>query len=67
MDTTNRVTVCTVVGVRWIDTAGIEVEVIAIVRGIRRSTPIVAVAAYVVHAAIVAVAIAGGRVGVTAH
>ena len=67
LDTTNRATERTIVVVRWIDTAAIEVEVIAIVRGIRRSTPIVAVAAYVVHAAIAVVAIAGGRVGVTAH
>ena len=61
LDTTNRATERTIAVVRRIDTAAIEVEGIAIARGTRRSTPIVAVAAYVAHAAIAAVATAGGR------
>ena len=61
LDTTNRATERTIAVARWIDTAGIEVEVIAKARGIWRSTPIAAVAAYAAHAAIAVVAIAGGR------
>ena len=61
LDTTNGDTDRTIVAARWIHNSGIEGEAIAVALWVRRSTPIVAVAAHAAHAATAAAAIAGGR------
>lgn len=67
MDTANREAVCTVVVVRRIHVTIVEVQVVTVILIVRRCTPIVTVAAHVVHAAITVVAITSSRVDVTSR
>ena len=59
LDCPNRKSVETVVVVGWIDTCGIEVQVVPVRLGVERRTPVVAVRATVVERRTVAVAIGG--------
>lgn len=64
LDTAHGETVCSIVVVRRIHVATVEVQVVTVILAVRRCTPIVAVAAHVAHATVVAVAITS-RVDVT--
>lgn len=65
LDTAHGETVCSIVVVRRIQVATVEVQVVTVILAVRRCTPIVAVAAHVAHATVVAVAITSSRVDVT--
>ena len=67
LDTADWEPVRTVVVVGRIHVATVEVQVVTVRLTVRRSTPVVTVAANVVESAIAVVEIAGGRIKVTTH
>ena len=61
LDTAHGETGCSIVVVRRIHAATVEVQAETVILAARRRTPIVAVAAHAVHATVVAVAITSSR------
>lgn len=61
LDTAHGETECSIVVVRRIHVATVEVQAVTVILAVRRRTPIAAVAAHAAHATVVAVAITSSR------